>query len=297
MGFLLKKAYKKLLKTKPEVFGYYEEFKKLNEEYCYKHKLATRFYLLKLLLTKKNVYEIKNPRNTIKPSKDYLSRQNDFDIKKIEDLITKKNNDNSNPSELVKNLQEYDLISFDVFDTCIFRPFEKPTDLFYYISKKLDIENFYSLRSEAEKLARLKTSKKNHEIDIQDIYNELPSETSNIINFQKEIEFEKELCYANKFMLNAFKALKQSGKKIIAISDMYLPKNVIEEILNKNGFSGFDKIFVSNEFKQGKSNGKLFKIAKREYKNIKNCIHIGDNFVADIKGAKKGGFKSFYYSR
>ena len=53
----------------------------------------------------------------------------------------------------------------------------------------------------------------------------------------------------------------------------------------KNGFNGFDKIFVSNEYKCNKGNGKLFNIVKKMYKN-KKFIHIGDNYFADVLGAK-----------
>lgn len=39
--------------------------------------------------------------------------------------------------ELLSELMKYDVISFDIFDTLIFRPFSEPTDLFYIIGEKL----------------------------------------------------------------------------------------------------------------------------------------------------------------
>ena len=39
------------------------------------------------------------------------------------------------PEELAKKLLTYDVISFDIFDTLIFRPFEKPTDLFHMVGE------------------------------------------------------------------------------------------------------------------------------------------------------------------
>lgn len=41
-------------------------------------------------------------------------------------------------SEILK----YDVISFDVFDTLLLRPFIRPTDLFLYIETKYDIKVF-----------------------------------------------------------------------------------------------------------------------------------------------------------
>ena len=43
---------------------------------------------------------------------------------------------------------------------------------------------------------------------------------------------------------------------------MYLPKDVISHILEKNGCMGFDNIFVLNEYECNKSNEKLFKVQK-----------------------------------
>ena len=48
----------------------------------------------------------------------------------------------------------YDVISFDIFDTLLLRPFANPTDLFYIIGKRLDMPEFHKLRIEAEKRAR-----------------------------------------------------------------------------------------------------------------------------------------------
>jgi len=294
MGKLSEKLYKKLLSKKPEVFNYYNEFKKVNVNFCKKNKIKTKLYLIKLFLTKKAFEDVKNPRDTVKPTQ----RKLDDGFINLNKLMIERKIDNKKPTELLNLLENYDVISFDVFDTCIFRPFKKPTDLFYIFSNELNLKGFINARIEAETISRLTTKKPNYEIDIYDIYTQLSKMMPiKIDDAEIEFELEKKFCYANEFILKVFKELKCNGKKLIAISDMYLPKQVIEEILNKNGFIGFDKIFVSNEAKQCKSNGKLFKWAKREYKEFKSFIHIGDNYTADVLGAKKGGFKSFYYMK
>ena len=48
----------------------------------------------------------------------------------------------------------YDVISFDVFDTLIFRPFSCPSDLFFFVGIRLGYRNFAQLRREAEGIAR-----------------------------------------------------------------------------------------------------------------------------------------------
>lgn len=56
-----------------------------------------------------------------------------------------------NPYDLARVLMNYDVISFDIFDTLLFRPFEKPTDLFIILQDKWDYVNFYNIRIEMEK--------------------------------------------------------------------------------------------------------------------------------------------------
>ena len=47
-----------------------------------------------------------------------------------------------------------------MFDTCVFRPFAKPTDIFYLLEAQNGVINFSELRQKAEAVARQKTSKR-----------------------------------------------------------------------------------------------------------------------------------------
>ena len=53
-------------------------------------------------------------------------------------------------------------------------------------------------------------------------------------------------------------------KKIILISDMYLPLHVVEEIVKNAGYHGYAKIYLSNCYRERKATGNLFKIALKE---------------------------------
>lgn len=55
---------------------------------------------------------------------------------------------------LAEELSRYDIISFDLFDTLIFRPFSEPGDLFYFLGAELGILDFKRIRTEQEALAR-----------------------------------------------------------------------------------------------------------------------------------------------
>lgn len=198
------------------------------------------------------------------------------------------------PDELADILCEYGVVSFDVFDTLIFRPFSAPADLFYVVGARLGIPDFRKIRIEAERIAR--EDSEHGEISVKDIYAVLERLTgiSADVGIVTELETEKELCYANPYMLSVWKKCIERGARIAVTSDMYLPSDFISELLRKNGFDGFEGIFVSCEHGCGKYGGGLFEKVKTAFSADK-IVHIGDNWAADIKGAEKAGIKPFYY--
>lgn len=226
--------------------------------------------------------------------------------------------------EYMKKLSGYDVISFDVFDTLIFRPLSLPTDVFYMIGNELGIMDFRNKREWAEWDARMKCNTKegNMEITLSDIWDNLQknvgisSETGQMI----ESEIEIKLCYANPFMLEVWKRLKMADKRIIIVSDMYLPKKTIVQILEKSGFVGADKIYISNEYHRSKADGRLFKKViydifgaypdagikpghnilydcgkERKNPNGYSMVHVGDNPHSDIDMARAYGLDVMPY--
>ncbi len=204
------------------------------------------------------------------------------------------------PVEAVASILEtYDIISFDVFDTLIFRPLCQPKDLFYFIGEKLSIPDFRNIRAWAERDARMKCYHRtgHTEVSFSDIWENFEKETGVTAKEGMRIEetTEKNLCYANPFMLEVWNRLKKAGKRIIVISDMYLPTETITDIIESNGFTGAEKIFVSNAYGKNKSKGDLFEYVKSEVGRDKKIIHIGDNPKSDVTMAARAGFATIHY--
>lgn len=201
--------------------------------------------------------------------------------------------------QVINKFAEFDIISFDIFDTLIFRPFEKPTDCFYLLEAEYNFLSFAKYRREAEAEARQNTTKQNGEIDIFDIYTELQkyydiSDSHSMA--EKEIELEKKICYANPYTFEIYKKLLEKGKKIIAVSDMYIPEKYIRHILNSCGYTDISEIFVSCDYGLTKASGKLPKLIHEKLGINKTIIHIDDNKKC-IFGCKKAGWKTYYYKQ
>ncbi|WP_281165274.1 HAD-IA family hydrolase [Liquorilactobacillus sicerae] len=183
--------------------------------------------------------------------------------------------------KLKKKAENFDVISFDVFDTLIKRDVPRPKDVFKIIEKNYKVTNFYENRVEAERTARRKLNLKK-DVTLNDIY-KFFSDNAVDIEYLKKLEIKTELkvCKKNLAIFDFYNYCKKN-KKVIIISDMYLPRKIINEILIENGFTGFKMLFVSNEVDRIKSDGSLFEYAMKKIK-AKKILHIGNSFKADYK--------------
>ena len=86
------------------------------------------------------------------------------------------------------------------------------------------------------------------EVTLKDIYTVMTSYDDDIkdILMAAEIEYESNLCVVNKDMIDIYNSIVKN-KRVFLISDMYLSKEVIESILEKNNITGYDELIISNE--------------------------------------------------
>lgn len=208
--------------------------------------------------------------------------------------------------------EETELVSFDIFDTLVQRPFCEPTDLFGILSDKFnELEgtssyiDFKNIRILAESECRKKYGLYHpsvEEITLDEIYSYIianysfPKET--ILKVKEyEIELEYEFCHQRKTGKELFDLALYCGKRIIICSDMYLPLKTIEAILHKNGYFSYNAIYVSSEIKLTKYSGRLFDYICKDLnippKRRKCCVHIGDNWVSDVEKPKQRGWNAY----
>ena len=180
---------------------------------------------------------------------------------------------------VLKNAENYDVITFDVFDTLLIRDVMIPADIFTLSYGSVG----RYIRILAEVIARKKS--KNGEVTLADIDKACP------FSCEKELELEIKYCRANPAMLEIYKKLKESGKKIYAISDMYLSSEFIGILLNNAGID--IPVLVSCEENASKKDGSLFRVFLDRFSlHPDSVLHIGDNKISDHEGAKKAGIES-----
>lgn len=199
-------------------------------------------------------------------------------------------------------LNNYNYISFDLFDTLIFRGFSSYDKVFDFVEYQYNlahdnkITKFKTNRIKAEKKARKKANYQ--EVTLDEIYDELnlDIETKNEIkSIEKMVEVSTSL--PNREMIDVLNRLNAEGKTIIITTDMYLPEETILKILTRHGIT-YTHVFVSGEFKKTKQQGDLFLLVLSKL-GIKEpeLIHIGDNKNSDYEIPKKIGIDAVLYNR
>lgn len=189
-------------------------------------------------------------------------------------------------NKVIENSKDFSVVSFDLFDTLIFRPYKKPSDVFLEIAEKIKDKEFYTARINAERQA---VKEKGINITIDDIYQYLPK-----YNKVFEEELEIKIACENIYITKALKELKNAGKTIIITTDMYLNRYTIVGILEKlQLLSYIDKIYISSEIKKSKVEGTLFSYILTDL-NIKktDLIHFGDNVKSDYTIPNSLGIKA-----
>lgn len=197
-------------------------------------------------------------------------------------------------SDILAQIQENEVISFDIFDTLLLRPYAAPTDLFKHVEKISGATGFYDARISAENLARKNC--KSEEITFDEIYNLIDEKFA----FCKELELQLEYqtLKKNEEIFEIYQEAINQQKKIVIISNMYLSANFLKDVLHKNGYTQYHKLYVSSEYRLSKNTSNLFKLALNELNVAPNkMLHIGDNPHDDFNMAHKAGLNAIVYPK
>lgn len=288
---LKKKKYQLIKKIywDKQVDDFYQKFQKSHPGYASKNKFKTLQYIARLNSASHRQRALSN---VPLPSNEKDFRKTARTNFKYYEPKEKR----CSAQKLTEKLSQYDIISFDIFDTAIYRKVEFPNDVFVIMASEIGHNDFVSIRKNAESTARdIKFRESGtREIVLSDIYNILEERYGIGKKWaEREIELELELSVPNPYILQVYNALKKSGKTIIFTSDMYLPKHAIEKMLEKNGYKGYHHFYLSNECALRKGDGTLQQQLIKDFPK-KKIIHIGDAIGGDYEKSLEAGIDAVY---
>ena len=190
-------------------------------------------------------------------------------------------------------IDRHEVIFFDVFNTLLARDCENPSDIFLLVEQRFNeiatftpLRDFKHMRQDAQKICAEKILAPK----LDEIYEQVPLSVDQKSKLKAlEIEVEEELSTRKSTGYSLYQYAKSLGKKIIAVSDMYLGAAVIRKMLLSAGYE-ICSVIVSCDHRAEKYNGKLFQVAMNEYAvEKKQIVHFGDNIISDIIGAFRAG--------
>ena len=193
-----------------------------------------------------------------------------------------------------------DVISFDIFDTLLARSLVHPTDLFDYLAHVHGIRGFKTARIAAESVAR-RRHKARPEVSLEEIYAVLAQMISLPDDaVAQEIAAEKLVLYANPAALSVLELAQCLGKRVVAISDMYMSSAQLEDLLAHCGIK-VDKVYSSSDLRHldiGKYNGRAYPyVATMEMVPADRFLHFGDNEQSDITNAQTQSLSALHIER
>ena len=181
------------------------------------------------------------------------------------------------------------LIAFDIFDTLFCRPLLDPETIKNIVSRRIggDAGILYKeYRAIAERQAR---EAKGLDVGLDEIYAHLDgltgfSETRLAEIRHIEEEVEKTSLEPRWEALSLYRDALATGKPVALITDMFLPRAVIETYLRMYDIDGWDGLFVSNEVGLRKDKGELYAHVLAHYAiEPKEMLMVGDNERSDVQ--------------
>jgi predicted HAD superfamily hydrolase len=196
--------------------------------------------------------------------------------------------------------KEVKVIGFDIFDTLLCRPLLDAESVKAIVGRCSGEEAgrlYRQHRFEAENLAR---EKKGSDVCLDEIHARmaelvpLPEEAlADLRRLEEAIEMAsvgpREQCLA------LYRQALATGKPVLLLSDMFLPRSMVEAMLARHGIEGFEALYLSNDVGLRKDSGQLYEHIFARY-GIKPAefLMVGDNERSDFQIPCDLGARSLY---
>ncbi|MDB8558563.1 HAD family hydrolase [Turicibacter sanguinis] len=220
-------------------------------------------------------------------------------------------------TELKNRIHNLDVVAFDIFDTILTRTVN-PESIKKIWAKEINRQycltsnnsELYKIRFDLEAQMCQQNQKNGFDLDfnVEKLYFELANQfkIEDVNRFvetciAQEIAIESRCQVIDQNWLDAIRKIKQEypNIKIICISDMYLTKNMLTEILKNHGvFNLLDGLYVSSEYLITKRSGKLYSHLLQELGwNPEKVLMVGDNKISDVENSQSLGMMVYHIDR
>ncbi len=213
--------------------------------------------------------------------------------------------------EFSRYLDDVQVLSLDIFDTALGRRCGLPEDVFTLMEEELVrthgkiYEGFGHKRRDIDSLARRRAwdTRQAEEVSLLDIHSLLlelnpgwklaAGELATL-----EMLIEEQVLYPLEGAREMIRMARKNGKRVIFVSDMYLPQDFCERMLQQNGYTDYDTLFLSSTIGLLKHSGKLFEhVLDTLDIPPEQILHVGDNAHSDGEQPKRLGLRTFIVAK
>ncbi len=211
-------------------------------------------------------------------------------------------------NELIPKIpKDVKVISFDCFDTLIWRKAIEPKDVFYDLCQHPVMQELgftVALRTMSENVAyQLKKIKTNTtQVSLNEIYAQaFPDADETLIQNLVDIEIETEMktCFAYQPMMSFIEKLHQLRYKIIITSDIYFTKPMLMKLLThcmpQSTIACIHEIFTSCDHNSAKYERLFQKVLDKNVINASQLLHIGDHPISDVDRPTQYGINTAHF--
>ena len=191
---------------------------------------------------------------------------------------------------------EFDLVSFDVFDTLLVWPYPSPGDFLDGLEAALRLPGFAAARRAAvSKAYATARGAGREEVTLEEIYAHTPYPRHVM---QSELDRVRRVVAADAAAAALWGRMKALGKKVVIASDMYYPEDFLKSLLESNGISGWDGFYLSCTQMTRKDSGGMFaRIMDDFHVAPDKMLHIGDNRASDVEAPARLGAVGMPWAR
>ncbi len=194
-------------------------------------------------------------------------------------------------------------VAFDIFDTLLLRPLINAESTKQLVARQAGATLgglYLDYRASAEGRARERAGR---DVGLDEIYAELQrltgikdEERRQLQTLEERIELAS--VSARPEAVALFMHARQLGKPVLLISDMFLPRRCIEQMLRRNGIDGWMTFYLSNEVGVRKDQGELYHHVLRDRQLApQDLLMIGDNERSDFQIPDDLGIRTVHLLR
>jgi FMN phosphatase YigB (HAD superfamily) len=188
------------------------------------------------------------------------------------------------------------LVSFDLFGTLVYRTVGEPRDVFRIQERRLRRAGLIDM-PQGQWLARRKQAERQlarslapGEVLLEQIYDallaagDLASHQARDAAMALELAIEREVIRLFPFVPELLAAVKDTGARVVVLSDIYLPQSFIRELLEPVA-PWIDDLYCSSHTQLTKRHGQAYALLKTGGK----VLHFGNNRRSDRLRARRNG--------